>query len=127
MNKIIAKAGLLVMTGLFLIMGIVSCKKEAPTVAIVDVIDTSGAPVPGAMVRLYPSPTIDEHGAIVVDDTMRTNAAGRATFDFSDHFNLGQAGVFILDIEVNSGDSIFGTGILKVVEEKTTSESVLAQ
>jgi len=104
-----------------------SCRKEGDTIAKVMVVDTSGAPFPGAMVRLYPSPTIDEHGAIIIDDTMYTAVDGYATFNFSDSYNLGQAGVFVLDIEVRSGDTLTGVGIIKVEQEETTEETVIIQ
>jgi len=127
MNKMITKAALLVMAFGFISLATFSCRKEGDTVAKVLVIDTSGAPVAGAMVRLYPEPTIGEHGAIIVDDTMYTDGLGYATFNYSDNYNLGQAGVFVLNIEVNSGDSIYGTGIIKVEQEETSQETVIAQ
>ncbi len=127
MNKKITKGALLVMTFGFISLASFSCRKEGDTVAKILVIDTSGAPVAGAMVRLYPEPTIDEHGAIIIDDTMYTDGLGYATFNYSENYNLGQAGVFVLNIEVNSGDTIFGEGIIKVEQEVMTEETVLAQ
>ena len=127
MNRIIGKAGLLFMGVALIALSILSCRKEGETVVKITVIDTSGAAVPGAMVRLYPSPTIDDHGAITVDDTAFTEINGEATFDFSDNYNLGQAGVFVLDIEVRSGDTTYGTGIIKVEQEETSIETVIIQ
>lgn len=127
MNKIIAKAALLMMAVAFVALGTFSCRKEAPTVAKIKVVDTSGAAFVNAMVRLYPSPTIDEHGAIIVDDTMFTGTDGYATFDYTDMFNLGQAGFAVLDIEVRSGDTMAGSGLIKVVPEETSEEKVIIQ
>ncbi len=131
MNKIIAKAGLLMLAGAFIALGMFSCRKEIPTVARVLVVDTGGVPQPDVMVRLFPTPTIDIHGAVIIDDTLFTDNNGLVTFDFSEHFNLGQAGVFVLDIEVRDedmfGDPRFGTGIIKVEQEETVEESVIIQ
>jgi len=127
MKKIVLKAALFVLALGFVSLATVSCRKEGDTVAKIYVIDTSGAPVPGAMVRLYPEPTIDDHGAIIIDDTLYTDGLGLVTFDYSSSYNLGQAGVFVLNIEVNSGDTIFGEGIIKVEQEVVSEETVLAQ
>lgn len=127
MNRILGKTGLFLMAVGFLSIATFSCRKEGETVAKVTVVDTSGAPFTGAMVRLYPSPTIDEHGAIIIDDTMFTEIDGIATFDFSENYNLGQAGVFVLDIEVRSGDTLYGEGIIKIEQEETSEETVIIQ
>ncbi|UKN00496.1 hypothetical protein K6119_12215 [Paracrocinitomix mangrovi] len=128
MNKLFAKIGVGVMVlSIFGVTTFTSCKKEAPTIAKIRVVDTSGAPFGGAMVRLYPTPSIVEHGAIIIDDTLMSDADGIATFDYTDHFNLGQAGFTVLDIEVRSGDSLYGQGIIKIEEEKVNEETVILQ
>ncbi|NOQ70958.1 MAG: hypothetical protein GQ574_03090 [Crocinitomix sp.] len=127
MNKLIGKAGLVLMGAAFIALTAGSCRKEGETVAKITVVDTGGVVFPGAMVRLYPSPTIEEHGAIVIDDTAWTEIDGIAAFDFSDHFNLGQAGVAVLDIEVRSGDTLYGEGIIKIEQEQTSEEKVVIQ
>lgn len=127
MNKIIGKAGLLLMGAAFIALTAGSCRKEGETVAKITVLDTGGIAFSGAMVRLYPSPTIEEHGAIVIDDTVWTGIDGVASFDFSDHFNLGQAGVAVLDIEIRSGDTLYGEGIVKIEQEVTSLETVILQ
>ncbi|MFT4601632.1 MAG: hypothetical protein ACI857_001815 [Arenicella sp.] len=128
MNKIYAKAGLGLMLVAFLgLSTLQSCRKEQPTVAKIRVVDTSGAVFPNAMVRLYPTPSIIEHGAIIIDDTLFTDVDGYATFDYTDMFNLGQAGFTVLDIEVRSGDTLYGEGIIKIVEEVISEETVILQ
>jgi len=125
MNKLIAKAGII-----FLFVGfvsIVSCRKESDTIARIRVVDTSGAPFPGAMVRLYPTPTILQHGQIIIDDTLFTDVDGYCIFDYTNMYNLGQAGFAVLDIEVRSGDTLYGEGIIKIVEEVTSEETVIIQ
>lgn len=127
MNKIIVKSVLVLLVGVMVSFGMYSCRKELPTVAKIRVVDTSGAAFPNAMVRLYPTPTVGVHGAIVLDDTMYTDVTGYATFDYTDFYNLGQAGVAVLDIEVRSGDSLYGKGIIKIEQEKTSQETVILQ
>jgi hypothetical protein len=127
MNRIIAKSGIIVLLIGFLSIGMFSCRKESPTVAIITVRDTSGAIFPNAMVRLYPTPTINPHPGIVIDDTLYTDNSGEATFDDTEQYNLGQAGFAVLDIEVRSGDTLYGTGIIKIEAETTSRETVILQ
>ena len=127
MNKLFAKIGLALITGLVLVASLNSCRKEAPTVAKIKVVDTSGTAIPDARVRLYATPTIDVHGALVIDDTLFTDIEGFATFDYTDMYNLGQAGFAVLDIEANSGDTIYGEGIIKIETEETSEETVVVQ
>ena len=132
MNKFIGKIGLLLLTVGFISVGLSSCKKKQPTTATITVVDTGGVEFPEAMVRLWPEPTIDEHGAIVIDDTMFTNGVGEATFDYTDDFNLGQAGFAVLNIEVRAEDAVSGEvktgiGIIKIEPEQKNSETVVIQ
>lgn len=128
MNKNYAKLGVFAAAlGLIGLTTFSSCRKEADTLAKIEVVDTSGAPFEGAMVRLYPTPTTTNHGAIIIDDTLETDAAGLAIFDYTDMFNLGQAGFAVLDIEVRSGDSLHGEGIIKIIEEEINEETVIIQ
>ncbi|MBD3638060.1 MAG: hypothetical protein HUJ25_11965 [Crocinitomicaceae bacterium] len=129
MNKIFAKLGIVVMVaGIVGIASFSSCKKESPTIAKIRVLDTSGTPFANAMVRLYPTPsTNNSHGPIIIDDTLYSDSDGYATFDYTEHFNLGQAGFAVLDIEARSGDSLYGQGIIKIVEEEVNEETVILQ
>ena len=121
-----AKTGIFVMLVAILTVGMMtSCRKESPTVAVITVIDTSGAVFYGAMVRLYPTPTINPHPGITIDDTLYSDIDGKVTFDYTDRFNLGQAGFAVLDIEIRSGDTLYGTGIIKIEAEKTSKETVI--
>lgn len=127
MNNLLAKTGIFLLLGGLISISLFSCRKESPTIAKVRVVDTSGAPFPGAMVRLYPTPTVIDHGAIIIDDTLYTDVDGYCTFDYTDNYNLGQAGFAVLDIEVRSGDTLYGEGIIKIEEEKTNEETVIIQ
>jgi hypothetical protein len=126
MNRIMAKTGIFVMLVAILTVGMMtSCRKESPTVAVITVVDTSGAIFQGAMVRLYPVPTVSVHPGITIDDTLVADIDGKATFDYTDRFNLGQAGFAVLDIKVWSGDTLLGSGIIKVVAEETSTETAI--
>lgn len=128
MNRIMAKTGIFVMLVAILTVGMMtSCRKESPTVAVITVVDTSGAVFSGAMVRLYPTPTVNPHPGITIDDTLVSDSDGKATFDYTDRFNLGQAGFAVLDIEIRSGDTLYGTGIIKIEAEATSDETVVLQ
>lgn len=127
MNKLISKIGLVVLATAFISLGLGSCKKKQPTIAKITIVDTAGLEFPDAMVRLWPDPTIDIHGAVVIDDTAFSNVDGVATFDYTDDFNLGQAGFAVLNIEVRSGDTLYGEGIIKIEPEETTQETVILQ
>ena len=101
------------------------CQKDKQTIAAVLVVNSDGEPVPGASVRLYavPSETPPPPNAIRFDTTQVTNGTGKATFDFSDFYEKGQAGFAVLDIEASKG-SLFGEGIIKIDEEQMNEETV---
>jgi len=107
----------------------ISCRKESPTLARILVVDENGMAFPNAKVHLYPTPTIPPpHGAIVIDDILYTDAEGYVIFDYSDNYNLGQAGFAVLNIEVMSDDELlYGEGIIKIEEEKLNEETVIIQ
>jgi len=52
-----------------------------------------------------------------------TNGAGEAVFNYTDLFKRGQAGLFVLDVEVTK-DLYVADGIIKVVEEES-SEAIV--
>ncbi|HIP37337.1 MAG TPA: hypothetical protein EYG85_10830 [Crocinitomix sp.] len=127
MNRLFAKIGIFSLLLGFLAIGTFSCRKEGPTIAIITVVDTAGLRFPNAMVRLYPTPTTNPHPGIIIDDTLYTDEQGEAVFDYTDMYNLGQAGFAVLDIEVRSGDTLYGEGIIKVEAEATSEETVILQ
>ena len=55
-----------------------------------------------------------------------TNAAGDAVFDFTEFYEAGQAGLFVLNIEVEK-DSLSAESIIKVEPEITNEETVILQ
>ena len=133
MNRFLLKTGLFATFLLFVAIGLNSCRKEKPTTATISVTNQNGEIVDSALVRLYPTPSDPAHPPFAegIDDTLYTNFNGEVTFDYTDMFNLGQAGFAVLDIEVilpntvDGQDSLRGTGIIKVEPEKANEEDVV--
>jgi hypothetical protein len=104
-----------------------SCKKKADTIANIYVRDEGNAVVEGAMVVLYGTNTQNPPVQLVaVYDTAFTNAAGMATFNYNDIYQLGQAGVAVLDIKAQLLNKI-GQGIIKIEPEQINEETVFIQ
>ncbi|MCT4561847.1 MAG: hypothetical protein N4A41_10770 [Crocinitomicaceae bacterium] len=105
----------------------VGCKKTKDTIAKVIVRDAvSQTVVSGAKVVLYGQSTENKQGKVTVYDTTVTNASGEAIFNFNDLWKPGQAGVAVLNIDAVKGDAS-GSGIIKVVEQETSTETVFIQ
>jgi len=108
--------------GLVTIMTMLSsCYKEKETTAVITVLDAANAPVPGAEVKLYYKYASDSLGTdLRLDKTAATDASGKANFNYTDEFKSGQAGLSVLDIEVDGAI----LGIIKIEEEKQNEETV---
>jgi hypothetical protein len=118
--KRIASASLGIIFFTFLIA---SCRTKGDTLALVTVKDMNNQSVENATVRLYGSGT---EGVVVLNKTASTNSNGEAAFNFNDVYQLGQAGVAIVDIEVTkSGET--AQGIMKIEQETTSKETVFIQ
>jgi hypothetical protein len=112
----------------FAIVAIVlnGCVKKEDTIAKIEVRDENNALVEQAMVVLHGTSTCNCPSQVVVYDTAFTNAAGIATFNYNEIYQLGQAGVAVLDIEAYKGNRQ-GQGIVKIEAEKTNEETVIIQ
>jgi hypothetical protein len=114
---------------LVLTLGVVmlgACVKKEDTLAKIEVRDENNALVEQAMVVLHGTSTCNCPSQVVVYDTAYTNAAGIATFNYNEIYQLGQAGVAVLDIEAYKGNRQ-GQGIIKIEAEKTNEETVIIQ
>lgn len=112
--------------GMFLLLvgaTMVSCRKKEETIAKIIVRDASNNPVSGARVIVYGQSTTNQASSVVLYDTTITNSAGEAIFNFDEVYQLGQAGVAVLNIDA-SKDGNTGQGIIKVEQETTTTEVV---
>lgn len=110
----------------FLILALNACVKKEDTIAKIEVRDESNNLVEQAMVVLHGTSTCNCPSQVVVYDTAFTNAAGIATFNYNEIYQLGQAGVAVLDIEAYKGNRQ-GQGIIKIEAEKTNEETVIIQ
>jgi len=121
MKKII----LLLTIGLFAIT-FTSCRKKGDTIANIYVKDETNANVSGAMVILYGTNTGNTPQVVAVFDTAYTNSTGLASFNYNDIYQLGQAGVAVLDIKAQKLNKI-GQGIIKIEAETINEETVYIQ
>lgn len=103
-----------------------SCRKKLDTTANIYVKDENNASVSNAMVVLYGTNTQGTPQQVAVFDTAYTNLNGMATFNFNDLYQLGQAGVAVLDIDAKKGNKA-GAGIIKIEAEKLNEETVYIQ
>ncbi len=104
-----------------------SCRKEIDTVAVVNVVDINTLVQPGLTVRMFGEASTDNQGEvqeIAIDRVQTTDSNGKAEFNFTEDFELGQAGFAVLNVEVTVGDSIYET-IMKVEAEETTEETII--
>lgn len=108
------------------LLGFSSCRKKKDTIANIYVLDENNVPVDAAMVVLYGTNTAGTPQQVAVFDTAYSNAAGMATFNFNDIYQLGQAGVAVLDIKAQKLNKI-GQGIIKIEAEKVNEETVNIQ
>jgi hypothetical protein len=120
--KIIFSKTLLIFS-MFSMLFFVGCRKKKDTIAAITVsYKTTGLAVENAKVTLSPSnpsQKVDER----VTKTMNSNSNGVAYFNYNDLYQLGAAGVCILNIKALK-DTSTGSGIIKIEEEKTTSAGV---
>lgn len=102
------------------------CRKKKETLAKIYVRDAANQPVEGASVVLYGETTTTPPKNPILFDTTLTNSSGEAVFNYDEVYQLGQAGVAVLNIKAKKNTSI-GTGIIKIEEEKTNTETVYIQ
>jgi hypothetical protein len=124
--KIISKKTFLFLS-IIALVGLVGCRKKKDTIAAITVLyKSTGAPVDNAKVVLYATSTTGHQAAVTVHDTAYANINGVAYFNYNDVYQLGQAGVCVLNIKA-SKDNLSGEGIIKIEQEKSTSSGVYIQ
>lgn len=102
------------------------CRKKKDTIAKIYVRDAANQPVSGCQVVLKGVSTTGNTPNVNLYDTTETNASGEAIFNFNDVYQLGQAGVAVLNIEAKK-NGLVGQGIIKIEEEVTSEETVFIQ
>ncbi|WP_300660784.1 hypothetical protein [Fluviicola sp.] len=111
-------------------MGVVfsssGCRKKKDTTAIIYVLDAQNQRVAGAQVVLKGESTITPSPPVILFDTTLSDGSGVAIFNFNDVYQLGQAGVAVLNIEARK-DALSGQAIIKIEQEKANEETVFIQ
>jgi hypothetical protein len=113
----------LFISGIIIISG---CRKQKDTIAKIYVKDSSNNFVGDCEVILYGVSTTGNQSAVELEDTLYTNSAGVAVFNFNNLYKAGMAGVAVLNIKATK-DGHIGHGIIKVEEEVTNEETVFLQ
>lgn len=112
--------------GLFSLSLLFACRKKEDTIAIIHVRNSANEAVSMARVVLYGQSTTGQASSVTIYDTTFTDASGDATFNYNEVYQLGQAGVAVLNIQA-SKDGAIGQGIIKVEQETTSEETVFIQ
>lgn len=113
----------------FLVLTVISCRKEEDTVAIVNVVNILNEPQPNIIVHMFGESSGNNTGEvqeIAIDLEQVTDENGKATFDFTEQYELGQAGFAVLNLEVLVGDTVYES-IIKVEPEETVEETIIVQ
>ncbi len=104
-----------------------SCNRKDDTIAKVFVYDENNNPISSATVVLYPEATGSSDGKeLIQPDTALTNSTGEAIFNFNELYQLGQAGVAVLNIHAYK-DTLEGYGVIQIIEEETSEAEVRVQ
>ena len=126
MNHLLQRSTLFIIIALLGVSFSSGCRKKEDTIARISVRDETNALVPLAKVILYGKSTTNQPSNVVLYDTAYTNLAGVADFNFNDVYQLGQAGVAVLDINASLNNKS-GKGIVKIEKETTSTETVFIQ
>ena len=126
MNHLLQRRTLFIIIALLGVSFSSGCRKKEDTIARISVRDETNALVPLAKVILYGKSTTNQPSNVVLYDTAYTNLAGVADFNFNDVYQLGQAGVAVLDINASLNNKS-GKGIVKIEQETTSTDTVFIQ
>lgn len=103
------------------------CNKKKDTFAKIYVRNSGNSLISGVRVILYgESSEPGKQGKVNIADTAITNSAGEAIFNLNYMYQAGQAGVAVLNIAAQK-ELTSGSGIIKIVEEETSEETVFIQ
>jgi hypothetical protein len=108
-----------------------SCRKEKDTTATVIVVNSAQEPVAGVSVRVYCPSSTCATGSLNenMDREEVTNSSGKVKFNYTEDYQLGQAGFAVLDVEVTQVGSTSpdATGVIKIEEEKENEQTIVCQ
>jgi len=107
---------------------ITSCYKVQNTTATIIVTDKNGVTLPNVEVHVYPNPTEPSDPPAEInqslDQIVFTDGSGQVYLDYSEYYQRGQVGLFVLNIEATAGDSITVPGIIQVNPQEDNYETV---
>lgn len=103
-----------------------ACNKEEPTKAVIIVKNADGSTVPDVHVKLFANAPLPVGDQSRLTKEGYTGGDGRVTFEYSEFYEQGQSGFAVLDI-LCTKDSLIGEGIIKILEEETTEETVFLE
>jgi hypothetical protein len=129
---------------ILLTISVPGCRKEKETTATIIVVNAAGEAVPNVFVRVYcPDATCNKSGS-TLDESMdrndETGSNGKAKFNYTEAYKLGQAGFAVLDVEVflteaalearisnPSGATPEASGVVKIEEEVENEQTIVCQ
>lgn len=129
---------------ILLTISVPGCRKEKETTATIIVVNAAGEAVPNVFVRVYcPDATCNKSGS-TLDESMdrddKTGSNGKAKFNYTEAYKLGQAGFAVLDVEVflteaaldarilnPSGATPEASGVVKIEEEVENEQTIVCQ
>ncbi len=114
---------------LIAVASITACKKDKPTTLEVTIVDINGFRVKGAKVLVFGEPTTPNSptsNEVRFNDSLFTNDAGTAKFDYSSFTKPGQAGFVTLNIFASKLNET-GVGVARLEEQKNTQKTVIIQ
>ena len=129
---------------ILLTISVTGCRKEKETTATIIVVNAAGEAVPNVFVRVYcPDATCNKYGS-TLDESMdrndETGSNGKAKFNYTEAYKLGQAGFAVLDVEVflteaalearisnPSGATPEASGVVKIEEEVENEQTIVCQ
>ena len=129
---------------ILLTISVTGCRKEKETTATIIVVNAAGEAVPNVFVRVYcPDATCNKSGS-TLDESMdrndETGSNGKAKFNYTEAYKLGQAGFAVLDVEVflteaaldarilnPSGATPEASGVVKIEEEVENEQTIVCQ
>lgn len=102
-------------------LALVGCSKKKDTIVEITVKNEFNQVISNANVKLLTLPPYEANSTPVLELEGNTDINGVVRFNFNDVYQLGQAGVAVLNIAVKKGD-LEGVGIIKVEQEELSAK-----
>jgi len=106
-----------------LILTVSSCRKKEDTIVEIYVRTSSNLVIPNATVKLYTEPPYQQNSNPTLEMEGQTDINGVIRFNFNNVYQLGQAGVAVMNIKVTKEGNT-STGIIKIEQETTSIKTI---